>query len=343
MIQSIVAPLDGSTHAQLALDLSIDLAARYDARLVLLHISAADEEVPEALYNAASRELKDAESKGQDTGIPPHPSQRVRTLGYMSKKLLLNASELAKSKGVKKAETIIDLGDPGERITYHAKQSSADLIVMGSRGFGELKGLVLGSVSHKVFHTAPCPCVTVHDKDGKPGPVEIKSILAATDGSDQADKAVDLASDLAANYGAKLTLEYVMLRGPSLEQLRASIDMKQVSKKAYDELDPDQHPVVEHVSSAFFPPVVSQATLEEIGQHVLERGQHAADAKGVAEIELVLIEGDPARKIVQIAKREQADLIVLGSRGLGGSEGLFAGSVSYKVNHMAPCSCMIVR
>lgn len=343
MIQTIVTPLDGSMHAQLALDLSIELAARYGARLVLLHVGVGNEDVPEELFNAVSRELREAESGGEETGIPPHPSQRVRVLGYMAKNLLHDACQLAKSKGVENADTIIDLGDAGERIGHHAKQTSADLIIMGSRGMGDLKGLVLGSVSHKVFHTAPCPCVTVHYKDGKPGPVAIKSVLAATDGSDQADRAVDLASDIAAKFGAKLTLEYVMWRGPSLENLRASVDMNQLSKDAYDDLDPEQHPIAEHVSSAVIPPVVSKGTLEEIGRQVLERGEQIATAKGVAEVELVLIKGDPARKIVQIAKREQADLVVLGSRGLGAAKSLFAGSVSYKINHTAPCSCMVVR
>ncbi len=53
--------------------------------------------------------------------------------------------------------------------------------------------------------------------------------------------------------------------------------------------------------------------------------------------------GDPARKILQVAKSEQADLIAMGGRGLGGAESLLSGSVSYKVNHDAPCNCLIVR
>ncbi|MCP5072738.1 MAG: universal stress protein [Rhodobacteraceae bacterium] len=343
MIKTIVTPIDGSVHAQTALELSIDLAARYDAQLVLLHIGVGDENVPEALYNAASRELKEAESSGQETGVPPHQSQRLRVLGYMGNMLLRNAHELAERKGVRRAETVIDLGDPGERILHHAKQKSADLIVMGSRGFGELKGLVLGSVSHKVFHLAPCPSVTVHRSDAEPDLEGIKSILVPTDGSDQADKAVELASDIAAKCGAKLVLQYVTWRGPSLEKLRASIDMNQLSQSARDELDPAQHPIAEHVSSAFIPPVVSKTALKEIGEQVLERGRQTAKAKGVEVVNLVLIDGDPARKIVQTAKSEQADLIAMGSRGLGGAEGLLAGSVSYKVNHAAPCSCMVVR
>jgi nucleotide-binding universal stress UspA family protein len=343
MIKTIVTPIDGSVHGQMALELSIDLAARYDARLVVLHIGVGDANVPEELFNAAAHELKEAESSGKETGVPQHHSQRLRVLGYMGNMLLRNAHELAERKGVIRAETVIDLGDAGEQILHHAKQNSADLIVMGSRGFGELKGLVLGSISHKVFHLAPCPCVTVHRSDAEPGLEGINSILVPTDGSDQADKAVELASDIAAKSGAKLTLQYVMWRGPSLENLRASIDMNQLSQSARDELEPAQHPIAEHVSSTLIPPVVSKTALKEIGGQVLERGRQTAEAKGVEAVNLVLIDGDPARKIVQIAKREKADLIAMGSRGLGGAEGLLTGSVSYKVNHAAPCSCMVVR
>jgi nucleotide-binding universal stress UspA family protein len=343
MIRTIVTPIDGSVHAQLALDMSADLAAKYDAQLVLLNIGVRDDNVPEKLYNAASRELKEAESNGQETGIPPHQSQHLRVLAYLGHMLMDNARQQAESKGVKRVETVIDLGDAGERILHHAKQKSADLIVMGSRGFGELKGLALGSVSHKVFHLAPCSCVTVHQKDGQPDLEEIKSILVPTDGSEQADRAVALASDIAAKTKAKISLMYAMWRGPSLEKLRASIDMDQLSDSTRAELDPALHPIAEHMSSAFIPPVVSKDALKEIGEQVLARGRQTAEAKGVEVANLVVIDGDPARKIVQTAKHEKADLIAMGSRGLGGAEGLLTGSVSYKVNHTAPCSCMVVR
>lgn len=149
MIRTIVTPIDGSMHAQMAVELAIDLAARYEARLILLHIGVGDEIVPEEIFNTASREFRETETSGQDAGIPPHHSYYIRVLGYLGKTLLRDARQLADSNGVKVVEIVTDLGDAGERILHHAKQSSTDLIVMGSRGFGELKGLALGSVSHK--------------------------------------------------------------------------------------------------------------------------------------------------------------------------------------------------
>ena len=185
--------------------------------------------------------------------------------------------------------------------------------------------------------------MTVNRGDDEPALEGIKSILVPTDGSEQAGKAVELASEIAGKYGAQLDLLYVMWRGPSLEQLRASVDLDQLSESARAELDPARHPIAEHVSSAFIPPVVPKDALTEIGEQILARGRQTAIAKGVRAPNLLLREGDPARTIVGVAKHEQADLIAMGRRGLGGVEGLLAGSVSYKVNHTAPCSCLVVR
>ncbi len=343
MIQTILTPIDGSMHAQAALELSLDLATKYDAQIVLLHVGVRDGNVSEELYNTASREFEKAESSGQETGVDAHQSRQLRILEYMGRMLLRNAHEHAEGKRVKRVETVIDFGEAGECILHHAKQRSADLIVMGSRGFSELKRLVLGSVSHKVFHLATCSCLTVHLSDEQQYLDGIKNILVPTDGSEQADKAVDLASDIAAKYGAKLELLYVTWRGPSLEKLRFSIDMDRLSDSAREELDPERHPIAEHVSSTFIPPVVSKETSREIGEQVLERGRLTAEAKGVSAPKLVLLDGDPARAIAGVARREQADLIAMGSRGLGGVEGLLTGSVSYKVSHTVSCSCMIIR
>ena len=220
---------------------------------------------------------------------------------------------------------------------------SAELIIMGSRGLGEFQGLVLGSVSNGVFHLAPCSCVTVNNREGQSSLKGFSRILVPTDGSEQADKAVGLASEIAGKYGAELDLLYVMWRGPSLEQLRASVDLDQLSDSTKDELDPEQHPIAEHMSSAIIPPVVSKPALEEIGGQILERARRTAEAKGVRDPNLVLREGDPARQILGMVKNEQVDLIAMGGRRLGSVEAIFADSVSYKVNHTAPCSCMVVR
>jgi nucleotide-binding universal stress UspA family protein len=338
-----MTPVDGSVHAQMALDLSTDLAAKYDAQVVLLHVVTHDNYVPREHFDEAERELIEAQVDDGNEESAVTLIQRAKVLQHFGYNLLRGAQEFAKNKGVKQVETVIDEGAADKRIIHHAKNRPVDLIVMGNRGFGKLKGLVLGSVSHNVFHLAPCSCVMVHLTSTQPTFAGIKRILVPTDGSTQADKAVDLACDIAARYGAKISLVYVACRGPSLETLRSSIDMEQLSESARGELDPAQHPIAEHVSSGLIPPVVSNPALKEIGEQVLERARQTALAKAVSSTSTLLMAGDPARKILQVARRERADLITMGSRGLGGAEGLLAGSVSYKVNHNALCNCLFVR
>ena len=343
MIRTIVTPIDGSQHADMALDLGIDLAARYGAHLILLHVGDGNDDVPEALYATAARELEEVEAGGQETGIPSYQPQYLRGLEYMGQMLLRDARARAEAKGVAQVETAFVKGEAGERIIQIATDRSANLIVMGSRGFGTLKGLVLGSVSNKVFHLAPCSCVTVKRRDAEPALDGVGTILVPTDGSASAGKAVDLAGDIAAKYGARVVLLYAMWRGPSLEQLRNSVDIAALSRRARDELDPARHPIAEHAGAGLFPPLVTTRTFKEIGRQVLESASQAIKTKGAPEPHTVLREGDPARTIVNVAGRRKADLIAMGSRGLGMVEGLFAGSVSYKVNQASRCSCLIVR
>ena len=161
MIQTILTPIDGSMHAQAALELSIDLATKYDSQLVLLHVGIRYGYVSEELYDKASREFEKAESSNQETGVDAHQSRRLRILEYMGRMLLRNAYEQAKDKGVRCVETVIDFGEAAECILHHAKQKHVDLIAMGSRGLGGVEGLLTGSVSYKVSHTVPCSCMII--------------------------------------------------------------------------------------------------------------------------------------------------------------------------------------
>ena len=62
--------------------------------------------------------------------------------------------------GVPVEERILE-GAPGENICRVAKIEKCDLIIMGSRGFSDLKGLFLGSVTHRVLNGAPCPVLVI--------------------------------------------------------------------------------------------------------------------------------------------------------------------------------------
>jgi nucleotide-binding universal stress UspA family protein len=80
----------------------------------------------------------------------------------------------------------------------------------------------------------------------------------------------------------------------------------------------------------------------EVAEQVLVRAADRAQAKGI-QAETYAREVDPAEAILQVASEQQADLIVVGSRGLSRVERFLLGSVSTKVSQHASCSVMIVR
>jgi nucleotide-binding universal stress UspA family protein len=65
-------------------------------------------------------------------------------------------------------------------------------------------------------------------------------------------------------------------------------------------------------------------------------------AAGV-EVETLAREGDPADAILDVAEQRDADLIVVGNKGMTGAERFLLGSVPNKVSHHAPCSVLIIR
>lgn len=148
-----------------------------------------------------------------------------------------------------------------------------------------------------------------------------KHVLVAVDGSEHAKRAVEVAAELAAQNGSKLTLIHV--------QPHAGGNYIPEELKAFSEL--------EHVR------VTEQDLIESVGREILENAEKAAAAKGVSSCGTVLEIGDPARNVVEVGRDMKADLIVMGRRGLGDVGGLFLGSVSHKVAHSADCCCLTVK
>jgi nucleotide-binding universal stress UspA family protein len=130
MLQKILVAVDGSEYSKKALDFACELAAKFNASLHIVHVpqgAAAD---------------------------------RVMVLGGAS--VMDAASKIAEEKLPGNVTTALRGGDPAAEIVASAKEYEADCIVIGSRGLGDFGGLLLGSVSHKVNHSAPCTCITVH-------------------------------------------------------------------------------------------------------------------------------------------------------------------------------------
>ena len=172
-----------------------------------------------------------------------------------------------------------------------------------------------------------------------------KNILVATDGSDHANKAVDLASDMAAKYGAGLTVLSVV-DGSALTE-----DAKRVAA----EMGVDMNPVLDIPDLAAISPnaaailpdveaiLVNGRIKATLAKAIMEEARDRAGVALGAEIRGRTESGNAAEEILKVAEAEGADLIVMGSRGLGGLKSLLVGSVSQKVSHLANCTCITVN
>ncbi len=75
--------------------------------------------------------------------------------------ILADAEQFLREKGVSEVSTAIRDGDPSTELLRAAETGKYDMIIMGRRGLGGLKGLFMGSVSQKISSLANCAVVTV--------------------------------------------------------------------------------------------------------------------------------------------------------------------------------------
>jgi len=174
MIKTILVPTDGSEHAEKAVVLAADIAEKYQARLVFLHVLRHGP-LPETLRHMA--DVERVASVGSSPASAPFAAVPLahfpagvvnrkedtseEVYEFVGQQALRRAEEIAKGNGVRATKTVMGDGDPARLILEHADKEGANLIVMGCRGLSDLKGLLMGSVSHKVSHLATCTCVTV--------------------------------------------------------------------------------------------------------------------------------------------------------------------------------------
>ena len=148
----------------------------------------------------------------------------------------------------------------------------------------------------------------------------IRSVLVAVDGSEPGERAVDLASGIAAKCDAALTLLHV----------QAHHAHGGVPK------DLEDYVRIEHVE------LTESEMMRQAREDLLRRAEARAREAGAETVSTALEVGDPAGVIAEYAKANAVDLIVMGRRGLGAIGGLLLGSVSHKVTQLAPCACMTV-
>ena len=204
-------------------------------------------------------------------------------------------------------EAVVRDGAAADRILAAARVRQVDLIVLGSRGLSPIPALLLGSVSSRVMYHAPCSVLLVK----QPVPT-LRTILLGMDRSAGSRDAVQFLLESGLAGIAKRTV--VVTVSPVVSSLGGGSFAWEAS---------GQNPQAE-----------ARAFVHGIQKQFASQG---------CSVEGVALEGDPAAVLLELARKESADLVVMGTRGRTGLRRLLLGSVSQKVMTYAPCAVLTVR
>ncbi len=205
-------------------------------------------------------------------------------------------------------------GHPAEQIVHAAGELKADLVVMGALGVTGWIRMLLGSISATVVKHAPCPVWVVK----RPIKSRRMDVLIASDGSDNARHAIQVASGLPYPQGTVCHLVHVV---------------------------PAANATLSLTGGQADPPVL--APLYKLGELHRQHGERVLkqDAELLAphfdRVVPSIVEGDARKQLLEIAHEVEADLIVMGSKGMSGFREFLIGSVSQKVLKYAECSVLI--
>ena len=198
-------------------------------------------------------------------------------------------------------------GAAAETIITTARTLQADLIVLGSRSLPTIPALLLGSVSYRVMHHAPCSVLVVK----RPVP-RLGALIVGVDRSP----------------GAREALTFVKESGLVDAAQRTIVATALPSRSFFGEGEPDwwaSWRSVQQAAIEFVQGMQKKLTLRE------------------DRVEGTVVEGDPAAALVALAQKESADLIIVGTRGQRGLRRILLGSVSQKVMQLATCSVLTVQ
>lgn len=149
MIDKLLVAVDGSSHSLKAVEYAAEIGAGCNAQVHVLTVlkPQQSEKVAKELRDFAQLE----HMQGSD----------IDTMKQLSSDLLRHAAGIATGKGVKDVVTSVEVGPTARTIVDIAAKEGSDMIVIGSRGLGNIEATLRGGVSHRVELLAKCPVLTV--------------------------------------------------------------------------------------------------------------------------------------------------------------------------------------
>jgi nucleotide-binding universal stress UspA family protein len=213
------------------------------------------------------------------------------------------------------AEVVLSAKTPAEAILSEAQKFRADVIVIGWRGHGPARRLLMGSVSRDVVRRATCGVLVVRR------PTRIRHVVVALDGSPNATRALRLIAALPPPRDGRVTLVQVVEvmaergRGPSVAGIRATVS------EVVRQMNADR---VER----------ARKTLDHASVQLRRAGWGTRTEQRT---------GEPLRGLLDSVIAAQADLVVVGARGTSGVRQLLLGSVAEGMLLRSPVPVLIVR
>lgn len=297
MYRSILVPLDGSTFAEHALPLAVNIARRAKAALELVYVHAPMAVVsPESfpvLDDVFLRELKTKERAYLD-GV----TQRLAGLS-----------------GVTVNQTVLE-GPIAATIHKHAFDKGISLVVMTTHARSAVGRLWLGSVADALVRELPMPLLLVRPAEGKPtfAPEQVlRHILLPLDGTEFAEQIIEPAVAL----GSLMDADYTLLRivhpvlSPSLRAEGAALGS--ISRELLAEAQRAEARLHDEV----------RKYLGRVADRLRKRAMHVTTR--------VEVESQPALAILEAAKVPAIDMVALETHGRRGVSRLVLGSVADKV------------
>jgi nucleotide-binding universal stress UspA family protein len=284
--RAVLVGIDGSDAAQRAAGWAVDEARRRGAGIRLL-----------AAFPWTRDHVVGNPALGE--------AERDRLLRRAHALLARTTEALARSAPEIQVDSEVVIGFPIGSLAQAAHD--ADLLVLGDRGLGGVRGLLLGSVSATLAAGATCPVVVVRgsaEADPATAPV-----IVGVDGSPVSEAAVEFAFEAASARGVPLVAVHTWL---------------------------------DTVFEPGFAPIVDwQALAAQESGILAERLAGWAEKYPDVAVERVVVRDGPAHALVE--RSAGAQLLVVGSRGRGNLAALLLGSVSHGVLHRSECPVAVVH
>lgn len=279
----ILVATDFSPASERALEYAISIARRFGSKIYLSHVITLDG-YPMIAPELAAKAIDTSRGEAEE-----------------------NFAKIVESGGLHGIEyhTSIVEGAFWPTIDSLLKECKIDLLVLGTRGLGDVKKLVLGSGAEEAFRQAYVPVLTAgpHAKDESLGKTEFKKILFATDFGPGVDREAAYAFALAQEHKAQVTLLNVV---PYVEEF-------------------------------------SEEAVRNRRDWVVRQLKELVPAKANLEHkpEFFMIIGDPVEEILRFAGK--ADLIVMGAKPRKGLAGHVPHTKAYRVISAAKCPVLTIK